>query len=358
MVVRRKKGRRGAGSCWQLPSGSWRAEVPTPAGPLRKTFPREREAVAWVTATAAARDARTLTAAPGSLTVGDRIDAWLAAREGEVDPRTMLTYRYVVDRLVRPTAGAVRLADLTADWGQRWLGQLVAAGLTADQRRRAVGLLKAVFAADVGGLLPANPLARVRRPKVPRKPVAAYTRDQALALLAHAGPRYGPMVRLALDAGLRPGELLALRWEDFDPESGSIRVRRALRNLNGKLSEKSPKTAAGIRTVLLVPATVAALADLPRPFPLLFPTRTGLWVSPRNIAREFARVCGKAGVPALGLRACRHTSATLLLAAGAPIKAVSARLGHESVEITLKFYAAHLPDDQERCRQAAAAVFV
>lgn len=398
MAARRKR-RRGGGSAWLLPSGHWRAEVPAGRGlpPHRKTLPTEREAVRWMTATAAARDANTL-AAPSKATVGDRIDAWLAGVKGTVDPSTFESYGSELARLVKPGLGAVRLADLTPARAKAWLDQLARDGWGADKRGRAVQQAKAVLAADVGTLLPSNPFARIKRPRAARKPVAAYTREQAAALLAAAGGwahgRYAVLVRLALDSGMRPQELRALRWEDVDLTAGLIRVRRALRTVKNKASEKPPKSAAGRRDVWLTPGTVAALVahrarqtGAAAASGIVFPTRTGTWQAKRNLARQFellaheaavslddprvtsadrakarkarklAGTASPAKVPNLGLKALRHTSATLLLAAGAPLKAVSVRLGHESVETTLRFYAAVLPSDQERVRQVATEVF-
>lgn len=406
----RKKRRRGGGSCWQLPSGSWRAEVPVPGGrPHRKTFPTEREAVRWQTATAAARDARSLPDDPGRATVNDRIDVWLANARGTIDPSTHASYESELGRLVRPGLGPVRLADLTPARAKGWLDALADAGWSADKRGRAVQQARAVLAADVGTLLPANPLAKLKRPRAARKPVAAYTRVQADALLAAArawaGGRWAVLVRLGLDSGMRPQELRALRWEDVDLAAGLVRVRRALRTVKNTASEKAPKSAAGRRDVWLAPGTVAALAahragqkGAAAASGLVFPTRTGTWLAKRNQARLFeslafeaalrldagltetrhkelraawgraakapaGRRAAKAAVlpgrtlPNLGLKALRHTSATLLLAAGAPLKAVSVRLGHESVETTLRFYAAVLPSDQERVRQVATDLF-
>lgn len=367
----RKRAARGSGSVWEIKSsGHWRAEVPQGKGlpPLRKVFKTEREANRWRIATAAARDANTLATAPQRATVADRVAAWLAGTAGTVDPSTLESYRSELERLVLPGLGGLKLADLTPARVRHWLDGLAAAGWSADKRGRAVQQAKAVLAADVGTLLPSNPFDRVKRPRAARKPVAAYTREQAAALLtaaqAWAGGRYAVLVRLALDSGMRPQELRALRWEDVDLDAGLIRVRRALRTVKNAASEKQPKSAAGRRDVWLTPATAAALTDhrakqagAAAASGLVFPTRTGQWQGKRNLARQFRLLSGKAGVPPLGLKTLRHTSATLLLAAGAPLKAVSVRLGHESVETTLRFYAAVLPSDQERVRQVATEVF-
>jgi integrase len=63
-----------------------------------------------------------------------------------------------------------------------------------------------------------------------------------------------------------------------------------------------------------------------------------------------------AGLAGLGFKPYdrRHTSATLLVLAGVNVKVVSQRLGHESIEITLKHYAHVLPGMQERARQLKA----
>lgn len=74
----------------------------------------------------------------------------------------------------------------------------------------------------------------------------------------------------------------------------------------------------------------------------VFPSRTGTAVEERNVRHVFTRLLDKAGLHHVRIHDLRHTYATLLLLAGAPIRYVSAQLGHRDASITLRVYAHYL----------------
>jgi len=147
--------------------------------------------------------------------------------------------------------------------------------------------------------------------------------------------------------------LLALRWGDLDLERGALAVRRSVDQYGEVNAPKSGKA----RTIDLDGACVAALhahriaqaawrlqlgtawAD----GDLVFASEVGTALVHRNLYRVLVRLQAEAGVPAIRFHDLRHSSASLMLAAGIPIKVVSERLGHASVTITLDIYAHVLP---------------
>ena len=66
-----------------------------------------------------------------------------------------------------------------------------------------------------------------------------------------------------------------------------------------------------------------------------------------NLRKTFAKLLGKAGLPAIRFHDLRHTHATLALQETKNVKAVSARLGHADVRVTLNTYAHYLPVMEE-----------
>ena len=75
---------------------------------------------------------------------------------------------------------------------------------------------------------------------------------------------------------------------------------------------------------------------------------TGTPVEERNVRHVFKRVLEKAGLRHIRIHDLRHTYATLLLQAGAPITYVGAQLGHRDASITLGVYAHYLPSASQR----------
>ena len=135
---------------------------------------------------------------------------------------------------------------------------------------------------------------------------------------------------LAVHAGLRQGELLALKWEDLDLEAGTLRVRRTLTYAGGKHSLAEPKTKKSRRTVRLTAGSVTTLrghlerqvgemdrlGPLYRPGGLVFANEVGGIINPPNLRnRSFARLLERAGLPKIRFHDLRHTCATLLLSA-------------------------------------------
>jgi integrase len=91
---------------------------------------------------------------------------------------------------------------------------------------------------------------------------------------------------------------------------------------------------------------------------LVFCTRDGKPINPNNVYRNYLAIIARAGVPRINLHGARHTHTTLALANGAPLKAVSERLGHVKSSITLDTYSHVLPDMQDRVVEAIdAALF-
>jgi integrase len=163
---------------------------------------------------------------------------------------------------------------------------------------------------------------------------------------------------------MRPGEVQALRWQDCDLNKGKITVQQNLVSLKGgKWEFGEPKTRQSRRTIPL-PRSIAAELRAHRvaqasyrletkvkyhDLDLVFASQTGAPLDGQNLAyRTLKPILKAAGLPRkFRWYDCRHTCATLLLAAGENPKVVSERLGHAAVAFTLDRYAHVLPGMQE-----------
>lgn len=172
---------------------------------------------------------------------------------------------------------------------------------------------------------------------------------------------------LALNTGMRQGDLLALKWDDVDLERCVLRVRRTLTHADKAYVLGEPKTNKSRRTIRLTTSAARVLerhlscqleemermSSLYQPGGLIFATETGTIINPSNLRnRSFKPLLKRAGLPLIRFHDLRHTCATLLLSKDVNAKVVSEMLGHSSISVTLDIYSHLLPDMQEKAAKA------
>jgi integrase len=125
---------------------------------------------------------------------------------------------------------------------------------------------------------------------------------------------------LALCLGLRRGELLGLRWDDIDLDTGTLEVVQTLQRVGGALRFVRPKTERSARTVPLPPLCIDALREHRRQqfasradaWPdwqengLVFPTRIGTPMEPDNLRRSWGRIRTSTGLTGTRFHDMRH----------------------------------------------------
>jgi integrase len=197
------------------------------------------------------------------------------------------------------------------------------------------------------------------------------TQPQVEALFrAAAGDRLVALWVLAATVGMRPGELLGLRWRNVD-HRGVLSVCGSLTRGPEGLMITEPKTARSRRRVALPAIAVEALRrhratqagsgfEPGRHGPIAtsyFRTRWGAHSLPTSCsALGSVRYCGKP-LPLIRFHDLRHTAATRLLEQGVHPKVVSEMLGHASVAITPDIYSHVSPDMQPQAVSALDALF-
>jgi integrase len=161
-------------------------------------------------------------------------------------------------------------------------------------------------------------------------------------LIAAAGEDWRPMVVIALNTGMRIGELLALHWSDVDLRQGRLRVSR--NDWKGELG--TPKSGRN-RDLPLNKAAQEALRGLATTqFERVFCGADGRVLTYRQCNHALERICKQAGLKAIQWHALRHTFASHLVMKGVPLKAVQELLGHGTQAMTERY--AHLTPDVRR----------
>jgi integrase len=193
----------------------------------------------------------------------------------------------------------------------------------------------------------------------------ALTPDEMARFLAHdPEDRLFPLWVTAAHTGCRPGELLALWWNDLDAEAATLTVQRAV--TDGPDGAVFAGCKAGSARVL--PVSPELLTTLQRHRKQQVEERLRLgdrWVDPRlifaseigtvldrhNVATRFRARCKAAGVRPVRWYDMRHSVGSTLIATGVDPKTVSQLLGHRDVATTLRHY---VHPDQGQHRAAIA----
>lgn len=228
----------------------------------------------------------------------------------------------------------------------------------AIRRRSANALmpLRVLFRRAIeDGDLVVNPCVHLRLPAVRGRRERVAAPEEARRLLAALPERDRPVWATALYAGLRGGELMALRWGDVHLAAGVIRVERSYDD-KGRV-EIEPKSRAGRRTVPIVGALrdvlVAYKASQDRDHGLVFGSGAETPFVPSNLWRRAQRAWKRASLDPIGLHEARHTFASVLIAAGVNAKAITTYMDHASIQTTYDLYGKLMPGSES---EAAALV--
>jgi integrase len=305
----------------------------------------------------------------GNLTVGGYMDRWLKDVKDTVRQSTHERYGYAINPHITPALGRIKLKDLTPAQVRWFYRDRLDHGLApATVHKLHVVLHKALEAAVADGLIPRNAAAGLKLPRIVREEIDPLNQDEARRLLdAASGDRLEALYVLALNTGIRQGELVALKWQDVDLENATLSVRRTVTRSGNRFLLGEPKTKKSRRTIRLTSGAVAALevhlsrqleemermGSLYQPGGLVFATTTGTIINPSNLRnRSFKPILKRAKLRPIRFHDLRHTCATLLLSKDINPKVVSEMLGHASVSITLDIYSHLLPDMQEKAAKA------
>jgi integrase len=262
---------------------------------------------------------------------------------------TLRGYREALDHRVLPELGALRLAEVERGDIQPIIARMLAEGASASAVRNAVVPLQAIYRQAIDAReVTANPTEGLRLPKVPKRPHRIAPPDEARALLDALPALERPLWATAMYAGLRRGELRALRWSDVDLASGLIRVERSWDAKAGPVAAKSD---AGHRTVPVTPVLRDVLAEHKLATgrdgdALVFGARPEHPFDPSSVQRRARRAWRGAGLEPIKPHDCRHTFASLMIAAGVNAKALSTYMGHATIGITLDLYGHLMPGSE------------
>ena len=301
-------------------------------------------------------------------TFADYAEQWLKQHaELSCKPSTVARYREILRLYLLPAFGAARLGRITRAMVKEFLSEKASEGrFSQDSLRLMLCTLRVIYNHAIDDELieqnPAAKLGKFTKGGRPKREATALTRPEADRLLRAAEeycPRYYPLFLTALRAGLRQGELVALRWGDIqfgnsaeDPHRyimvqhnyvrGQFTTPKSKKSRRVDLSRQLRQVLLDLRDRRLLEAFTqgkTSIAD-----GLVFPSRVGRVLDPNNLVHRYFLPCvERAGLRKIRFHELRHTFGSLLIQDGAPITYVKEQMGHSSIQVTVDTYGHLIP---------------
>lgn len=281
--------------------------------------------------------------------IRELVEDWLTIKERDASPTTMRGYHRHADKILA-RFGNMAAVDLTGRDIDRWYSDLMATGTTAAGIQHLHRVFRAALRwAYMKRDLPTIATDKATPPQHLTPELRPPTNHDVRAILAALPDKqWTRAVALLIFTGMRRGEVVGLRWEDWAP--GRLTIRHSIVEVRGKGIEIRTPKGKKSRTVGLDPLAEVVLTrqrewlettgrpGSPWVFPDLLGDTTG--DSPRRpgwVSLMWGR-WRAVNAPGVRLHSLRHHYATLLLDGGTPINTVQGWLGHADASTTIRIY--------------------
>jgi integrase len=322
----------GEGTIRKRKDGRWEAMVSLGDGTRKSLYGKTRQE-ANARRIEVLRDLqRGIAPSPERVTVGHYLADWLGSKRS-LEPSTWYKYEVNVRVHLVPHLGHIPLTKLSPQHLMRFYADKLATGRSSSTVNQMHRVLHAALEdAMLMDLVPRNVADRVKPPRMAKRKMQVYDKEQADRLMAAArGHRLEALIVLALTTGMREGELFGLRWPHVNLRTGHIEVVDALTEVGSVRYMGQPKTERGRRTIRLPAVAREALrrhrerqAEERRALgpawgdpELVFSSTVGTHLTRPNFARRDSMpLIADAGLPYIRFHDLRHTAATLHLRQG------------------------------------------
>jgi len=287
----------------------------------------------------------------------DILSLWLANNRIKNKGATESKYLNVIETHILPELGGVKMSQLTAPRINSFLlskkenGRINKTGGLSESYISTMTLIidsSVSFAASEQLCEPLR--TKIYKPVIPKTKAFALTleKQQQLENYLKMNMDYSKVgVLISLHAGLRIGEICALRWNDIDLRARVLHVRHTVSRIRNdepegtkyKMIIETPKTEASIRDIPLTPYLTTVLSILKKasqtPFVI---SLSDSFVNPRTFENRYKKMLKECKLEVFNYHVLRHTFATRCIESGMDLKSLSEILGHSDISFTMKKY--------------------
>lgn len=288
---------------------------------------------------------------------GEVLSLWLETSRIKVKKSTINKYKYTIEKHIRSQLGDKKVSAVTSPVINNFLfekknfGRLDGnGGLAASYVRTMAVIIESSikFAAAEGFCRPLkSPILKPPSAKNAVQILSISAQRQFEKSVADSVNATTAGIYIALYAGLRIGEICALKWEDIDFQKQIISVRHTVARVQ-KDDNKSngtaliidiPKTKASIREIPISPSLLPILIQTKKTSTSNYVVSThSNFLSTRTFDYRYKKALRESGVTPVNFHTFRHTFATRCIEVGMDIKSLSQILGHSNVSTTLNTY--------------------
>jgi integrase len=308
-----------------------------------------------------------------TMQVSDWARFWLENfKKRSLKAKTYEVYERFINLHIAPFLGHIVINKLTTMHIQKLVNKKLQEGLSSASVIKMYAIIHQFLAKAIeNDVIFKNPASAVELPEHTQKEIKVFSNeDQTKFFEAAKEDRLYDLFVLAVDTGIRLGEILALTWDDIDFNKGLIYINKNLMlvknyeadaktNYSQKVQD-TPKTKSSIRKVPMTKRTALVLkkrkiasSDVMK----VFHTHSGQFLSARNVERSFCRIIEKSGIEKCNFHTLRHTFTTRMFEIGVPAKIISELLGHSKVSHTLDIYTHVLPDKRDAAIKSLDAFY-
>lgn len=300
------------------------------------------------------------------ITFSEYIEKWLRQYKVAVAETTYRSNKSLIDARILPTFGAVRMSNINTEDINEFLMGLLEDNLKPSSILKIRTLLSSIFeSADT--IITKNPVRKsMKLPKASKKAdLPLPTELQIKEALKVAKERQGdenfykylyPMLLLLVSTGMRRGEVTGLKWERIDFKRSIIEVRSQITRAG---IDVPLKTTNAIRDIIVTPEVLGVINQIPRISEYVFTGNNRKHLSTDYVSIFMKRFFKHMKFPQnCTVHDLRHYHATTLLKNKMYVNAVSKRLGHSDVKVTLSIYGHYLPSMDEEALKIIGADYV
>lgn len=290
------------------------------------------------------------------MTLAAVAERWEKNIAQQVKESTFVKYHVIITNHLLPALGDVCVEDMTHELieslsisllrGEGKNGRPLAPRTVSDILSVLRSILR--FARRNGAIIPCDGSSvRIRRPAVDIRVLTRLEQEMLCRYIYNNITPRNVGILLSLFAGLRVGEICALRWEDIALNDRLLYVRHTVQRIQNlepvgprtRVVITAPKSATSARIIPLPEDLAKIIENLPGEHRGFFLTgKEDVSAEPRNMQYHFHRVLERSGVEDANYHALRHTFATRCVELGFDVKSLSELLGHSTVTMTMDRY--------------------